>query len=178
MLSAAVQVSGPVIIVGGGSAADCVRLWHRRGLCSDAEAHWTAIAAMTFHARQLADRSARFQMVSDRNEADAAIQDGRVAVLDIWTFLRQHSGRHGEHDLPVSWDVTSDSIAAWVAARWRARLLLLKSVDPGNNPLQHVDAWFVQAAAPLRSIGWMNLRRAQAAVQTVVLPKAVPPSDG
>jgi len=36
---------------------------------------------------------------------------------------------HHYDPLPHSWDVTSDTIAAWVAATLQGELLLLKSVD-------------------------------------------------
>ena len=57
---------------------------------------------------------------SDWNDAAAALEDGRIPVLAPYQWLREAD------PLPHSWDVTSDSISAWVAgqigaARLRAR---------------------------------------------------------
>jgi aspartokinase-like uncharacterized kinase len=59
-------------------------------------------------------------------------------------------------DLPESWDVTSDSIAAWVAVREGAgRLVLVKGVDglyadwpPRGAPLAHVSVAELAALRP------------------------------
>ena len=49
--------------------------------------------------------------------------------------------------LPHSWDVTSDSIAAWVASQVGARgLILIK--PPGHDPRTAVDRYFDRARPP------------------------------
>jgi dihydroneopterin aldolase len=46
----------------------------------------------------------------------------------------------GDADIPSSWDVTSDSLAAWLARKLRAqRLLLIKQIDPPSDPVQADD---------------------------------------
>ncbi len=56
-------------------------------------------------------------------------------------------------ELPASWDVTSDSIAAWVADRVGAgRLVLVKEVDgvgrPGRRPLARLSVAELAALRP------------------------------
>ena len=71
-----------------------------------------------------------------------------------------------ESELPTSWDVTSDSIAAYVASQLQAQeLVLFKSTSlPANtNRAQAahtglIDGYFEQAAATIENIRWVNLR--------------------
>ena len=70
------------------------------------------------------------------------------------------------HDfLPRSWDVTSDSVAAYVALHWPAdALALLKSVPlPAECDVEtaarrgFLDAYFPHLAGRVPQIGWVNL---------------------
>jgi len=65
----------------------------------------------------------------------------------------------------VGWEVTSDSIAAHVAAAYGGELLLVKSVPPPSLPASQnqlealaaagwVDSHFPSAAAGLATISW------------------------
>jgi 5-(aminomethyl)-3-furanmethanol phosphate kinase len=67
-------------------------------------------------------------------------------------------------ELPASWDVTSDSIAAWVAARVGAgRLVLVKAVDgrfadlvdehlPTMLKRAHFETWVIGGRDPTRLV--------------------------
>jgi aspartokinase-like uncharacterized kinase len=101
--------------------------------------------------------------------AEPALQPSRTpAVLDVPVWL----GRDGRLDeLPVGWDVTSDSIAACVAASEGSGLLLAKSVPPpvgGEGQCQTladhgwIDRFFPRAAERLDEIAW-------------ACPRSVPP---
>ncbi len=62
-------------------------------------------------------------------------------------MLAPYRWLRAEDALPHSWDVTSDSIAAWVAARVGARrLVLIKPV--AGEPGSLVDPFFVRALKP------------------------------
>jgi 5-(aminomethyl)-3-furanmethanol phosphate kinase len=102
----------PLLIVpGGGPFANAVR---QAGL-DDETAHWEAIAAMDQYGRYAASHGLP---VTDR----LAAPDHTVIVLPGRTLREQDP-------LPHTWDITSDTIAAWMAAELRLDLLLLKSVD-------------------------------------------------
>jgi aspartokinase-like uncharacterized kinase len=146
----------PLIVSGGGGAADAVREWDRVHRLGDERSHHLAILSLALAGEFLADGLCA-TVVSDRQEAEAAWAANRIAVLDAATFLAGETAA-GAVPLPASWDVTSDSIAAWAAARWPARLTLVKSASPGASLDHYVDSYFARAGATLKNIEWVNLR--------------------
>jgi len=100
-----------LIVPGGGIFADVVRKLR----VDDDSAHWMAIAAM--------DQYGWF-IVSQGVMATTLLKvPDRPVVFLPYCSMRQHD------PLPHSWDVSSDSIAAWVADFLGLDLVLLKSVD-------------------------------------------------
>ncbi len=144
-----------LIVPGGGPFADAVRDVDRRLGLSDAAAHWMAVLAMDQYAHLIAAKLARAVVVAEPREiADAlgARPAGHVPVLAPYRWLREID------PLPHSWDVTSDTIAAWVAGRVGARRLVLVK-PPGLRPSSEcnvVDACFA--------------RTLPAGVRTVIVP--------
>ena len=121
--------SGAVVIVpGGGAFADTVRDVDRRLRLSDTAAHWMAVSAMDQYAELLASRLRRGVVVRDLNDIRAALAGGLLPVLAPSGWLRR------EDPLPHSWDVTSDSIAAWVARVTAAGELVLIKPGSGREP--------------------------------------------
>lgn len=112
-----------LFLPGGGPFAESVRAADARFQLSDSAAHWMAILAMEQYAYLLADLSAAATIVHDLGEAAAACAAKKAPILAPAALLRQVD------PLPHSWQVTSDSIAAWLAGYSRTqRLVLLKSV--------------------------------------------------
>jgi len=127
-----------IVVPGGGPFADAVRRVDNRMQLSDDTAHWMAILAMDQYAHLLAERLACGVVVRSVPEAGRAIDRGSVPVLAPSQWLREAD------PLPHSWDVTSDSIAAWIAGMLRARRLVL--VKPaGATGSKLVDAYFARA---------------------------------
>jgi aspartokinase-like uncharacterized kinase len=130
-----------LIVPGGGCFADSVREADRQlGLSGDA-AHWMAILAMDQYAHLIADRLRRGVLVADRHAISAALDERKLPVLAPFQWVR------AADPLPHTWDVTSDSIAAWIAGELRApRLVLVKpaGVRAGGNDAV-VDAYFSRA---------------------------------
>jgi len=131
-----------VVVPGGGRFADEIRRADRRFGLAASSAHWMAILAMDQLAHVLFDLARSAVMVRRPHEVRA----GRLNVLAPSAWLIETD------PLPHSWDVTSDSIAAWVARALAARrLILVKSADgPGRTatPAQLgdlVDPYFGQA---------------------------------
>lgn len=124
-----------LIVVGGGTAADEVRRLDELAVMTNSQAHWQAIDAMSFNARMLERLDRRYRVVSNRERAAAAWSEQLIPLIDASTFLREERGRLSPDikPLPESWDVTSDSIAAWITRVWPAeRLVLLKSCGPNR----------------------------------------------
>jgi aspartokinase-like uncharacterized kinase len=148
-----------LLVPGGGRGADVIReldAIHRLG---EERAHWLALRVLTVNAEFLATLL-QVPVVA------APAETGGVAVLDAHAFCRMDEGRHGA--LPHLWRVTSDSIAARVAAIGGGSLVLLKSTDlPSDMNWSRaaaaglVDEFFAEiAAANAVDIGWVNLRQA------------------
>lgn len=109
-----------VVVPGGGRFADEVRRADRRFALGNSPSHWMAILAMDQYAYLLAHLAGGAVLVRGPEEIVA----DRLNVLAPSSWL-------GRADpLPHSWQVTSDSIAAWVARNLGAEMLvLLKDVD-------------------------------------------------
>ena len=132
---------GVLVVPGGGPFADTVRVVDDRLGIGDDASHWAAILAMDQYAYVLASLVPGARLVREPSEAGP----GDLAVLAPFDWL------HAMDPLPHSWDVTSDSIAAWVAvAVGAARLLLVKPVSDGG-----VDKYFecVRAGLDVRLLG-------------------------
>ena len=135
---------GPVVIVpGGGKLAEAVRVTQAALAFADPLAHRLALGAMAGMARIFAALEPRLHVTQDPAEALAA---GRVPVWDPSALEAGHP------DIPESWDVTSDSLALWLATRLGAETcLLVKSADPapGAGPAELARAGLVDAALPI-----------------------------
>jgi probable H4MPT-linked C1 transfer pathway protein len=129
--------SRTLIVPGGGPFADAVRDAHGLGSVDDDEAHWMAVLAMNQYGALLASRMRRGCVVESPGEASRAASAGQVPILAPAQWLRQAD------PLPHSWDVTSDSIAAWIAGHVGARRLVL--VKPPGATGDLVDAYFERA---------------------------------
>ena len=96
-------------------------------------------------------------IIGQHRGAEHAWENNQIPILQASHFLRTQQGNVSSK-LPVSWDVTSDSIAAWVTIHWPAdELVLLKSCDYNeDNP--DVDPHFSKLACEIPKISWVNLR--------------------
>jgi 5-(aminomethyl)-3-furanmethanol phosphate kinase len=124
-LGAIADCAGHVVIVpGGGPFADAVRDAQPRIGFDDDAAHHMALLAMEQYGCALASLN-RALVPAD---SLAAIQDAREAArVPVWMPSRMALAAE---DIPFSWDITSDSLAAWLAGRLGARqLLLVKHVN-------------------------------------------------
>lgn len=136
-----------VVLPGGGPFADRVREFDReRGLSSTA-AHWMAMLAMDQYAFALADRMPGAVLLDDPGSVLEVLAQGKLAVLAPSRWMR------AADVLPHSWDVTSDSIAAFIAGALGAtRLILIKPVSEGS-----VDSCFARTlpvGLPVSVLGW------------------------
>ena len=177
-----------VVVVGGGSAGDLVRTWDQQFNLGDEHAHQMAIHAMSLTARLLVTRHERFRLIKSIAEIQDQPQHAVSVLNPAAAIVGLEAGRTA---LPRSWDITSDSIAAWLAGVWRTdRLLLLKSVDLPNavdsasDVLQNlatlglVDPAFPEFAAGIRLLSWCNLRGDVRQVQPILHQRDGALNDG
>ena len=137
-----------LIVPGGGPFADAVRAHDRRHGLRPETAHRMAILAMEQFGWALADLIPGSARCADVGPVRA----GAVSVLLPAALLAEHD------PLPASWEVTSDSIAAWVAgAAGAGRLVLVKPVaglyrtwPPAGEPIARLS---VDDLAALRLAG-------------------------
>ena len=136
-----------VVVPGGGRFADAVREFDRDTGLSPTAAHWMALLAMDQYAFAIADRMPGAVLLEDPGSVAEALAQGRVAVLAPSRWMRSADV------LPHSWDVTSDSVAAFIAGALGAtRLVLIKPVSHGA-----VDPCFagtVPVGLPVSILSW------------------------
>ncbi|KNY22562.1 uridylate kinase [Methylobacterium sp. ARG-1] len=129
-----------IVVPGGGAFADAVRADQIRDGFDDAEAHRRALDAMSRMAASFCDWEPRLtRSIEPWSDTAAAC---------IWDPAHL---RAGHPDIPESWDVTSDSLALWLAARLRAdRCALVKSADAAleESPDALARRGLVDAAFP------------------------------
>jgi dihydroneopterin aldolase len=114
-----------VVVPGGGPFADVVRAAQPRMEFDDTTAHHMALLAMEQFGRALASFDARLSPVDSIAAVRRAVRDKRVPV---WLPTRLALAAT---DIPASWEVTSDCLAAWLAGKLSAaRLVLLKQIEP------------------------------------------------
>jgi aspartokinase-like uncharacterized kinase len=112
------KLQSVLIIPGGAIFADNVRSFQDiSGISKDA-AHWMAILAMEQYAYYLSDISG-LPLTSDLE-----MHEPGVNILLPYTILRKD-----DSGLEHSWNVTSDTISAWVAQKTGSMLVKVTDVD-------------------------------------------------
>ena len=135
-IAALARVCRVLVVPGGGPFADAVRDVDRRLHVSDEAAHWMAVLAMDQYAHVIASRVEAGVVVFTLAETIVAGDNGRLPVLAPFRWL------HDDDPLPQAWDVTSDSIAAWIAGASGAREIVL--VKPRGATGNLVDPCFAR----------------------------------
>lgn len=108
-----------VVVPGGGPFAEQVRETQVRIGFSDKAAHAMAIHGMDQFGLMLCDLCRRFSPARLEHQLWQVLKEGNIPVWLPSAMTIERS------DIPASWDVTSDSLAAWLAGRLRADTLLL-----------------------------------------------------
>jgi 5-(aminomethyl)-3-furanmethanol phosphate kinase len=134
-LEAIASSAGDIVLVpGGGPFAEAVRAAQPRMGFDDDAAHHMALLGMAQYGRALAALDARFISAASITAIRRALRVGNVPVWSPTEMVLSRS------DIPRSWEVTSDGLAAWLAGRLGAqRVLLIKHVDPPPGPIQIED---------------------------------------
>jgi aspartokinase-like uncharacterized kinase len=113
-----------VIVPGGGPFADAVRAAQPDMGFDDRAAHHMALNAMEQYGRALVSLGEGLVLAGSAAAIHRAVRDGEVPV---WAPARMVLCAK---EVPASWDMTADSLAAWLARKLGAqRLILVKYVD-------------------------------------------------
>ena len=135
--------TGSVIILGGGEFANLIRKYNLDIDFSQEVNHWTAIDCMDIIAKLVNDKVESAKLAYSIDEANEISDDGFTPIFVVSEFLRS------EDPFECSWDVTSDSIAAYVAHLLNANLLIVTNVngiytqepkEPGSTFISKIDA--------------------------------------
>ncbi|WP_437223160.1 hypothetical protein SH661x_003099 [Planctomicrobium sp. SH661] len=158
------------IVPGGGKFADEIRRLDEIHRWPPQISHRLALRSMSLAAHMLASLCPDFELVADLNSrfdfSEVKLRS-RPRIIDV-------AGLTGLEQLPATWDLTSDSVAAWVAGQFPVgKLLLAKSRDLPSpfmtfgDAATHelVDRYFPTAAAGLSEVSWINLRAPHLAIK-------------
>ena len=105
-----------LVVPGGGRFADLVRkTYSEKGLSEDA-AHWMAVLAMEEYAYYLSDKTGI-------ELTPLLVKKKGIRIVLPYEILKRTD------ELSHSWDVTSDTIAAWMACRTGSNLIKATDVD-------------------------------------------------
>src|SRR5262249_51042050 len=134
-LAAIARGAGHVVVVpGGGPFADAVRAAQAKMEFDEAAAHHMALLAMEQYGRALAGLEPHFRPAETVAAIRRLLRDGKVPV---WAPTRMVLAAR---DIPRSWEVTSDSLALWLARQLGgARVVLVKHVEHGTDPIRVAD---------------------------------------
>jgi aspartokinase-like uncharacterized kinase len=131
-LTAIATEAGSIAIVpGGGPFADAVRTAQASMGYDDRAAHAMALMAMAQFGSALQSLNPALTLAASRSAILRALKDGKVPVWSPEPMTRAAA-------LPETWDLTSDSLAAWLAGALGAGSLVL--IKHGRFETETVDA--------------------------------------
>ncbi len=107
------QYPSCIIVPGGGIYADQVRKAQSIAGFDDESAHFMAIAAMNQSAQVLQQMAPSLTLLQTQQQLLNAIENRQSVIWQPYQMLSR------EPDLPRNWQVSSDSIAAWLAHQVR-----------------------------------------------------------
>jgi dihydroneopterin aldolase len=129
-LAAIAAEAGEIVVApGGGPFADAVRAAQAVMGFDGAAAHDMALMAMSQFGRALEGLDPRFRLLGSIPLIRRALRERKVPVWSPDSMARTAK-------LPASWDLTSDSLAAWLTGAIGARRLIL--VKHGKFPAEGV----------------------------------------
>jgi aspartokinase-like uncharacterized kinase len=134
---------GRVIIVpGGGPFSEQVRRAQELWGFDDRTAHRMALLAMEQYGLMMSGIRNDLRTAATAVKLQEVLSQAGVAVWLPYTMTADHP------DIPESWDVTSDSLAAWLANVMNATMLfLVKSVQPTEDTV---------SAMTISGRGWVD----------------------
>lgn len=149
-LSSLAKTHKMLIVPGGGAFADVVRKLDEAYGLSSTTAHKMAVLAMDEFALFLSD-------ITPNSRLCYSIEDVKNAECSSLPILLPSHYILREDPLEHSWDVTSDSIAAYIAGVFSAdKLVLIKDVDGiyTGDPKKSTNVRLVEQLTAKQLLGW------------------------
>ena len=112
-----------LVILGGGEFANLIRKYDDILNLSDETAHTAAIECMDILAQLVDDKVSSSKLAYSIEEAEKINKMGLTPILIVSKILKE------EDSFECSWDVTSDSIAAYISHLLNANLLIVTNVN-------------------------------------------------
>ena len=112
-----------LIILGGGEFANLIRKYDESIHFSSGVTHNTAIECMDILSKLVNDKVNSAKLAYTLEEANNVSNKGFTPIFIVSEFLEK------EDPFECSWDVTSDSIAAYIAHSLNAKLLIVTNVN-------------------------------------------------
>ena len=131
------------IVLGGGEFANLIRKYDDEIKFSEETNHWTAIDCMDIIAKLVNDKVKSSKLAYSIDEVNKISDEGFTPIFIVSKFLKT------ENPFECSWDVTSDSIAAYISHLLNAKLLIVTNVngiytqepkEPGSTFISKIDA--------------------------------------
>ena len=120
--------SAVVIVPGGGAFADQVRVAQQRWQFDETTAHRMAILAMQQMALLIKGLKSNFSIAYSVTDILKQVSQQKIVIWSPDIVELDNAA------IKASWDITSDSLAAWLAGRLSAReLVLVKSAMIDNR---------------------------------------------
>ena len=142
-LAKKLENTNSLIVLGGGEFANLIRKYDSEINFSQETNHWTAIDCMDIIAKLVNDKVESTKLVYSIDDAIAISDEGFTPIFVVSKFLRE------DDPFECSWDVTSDSIAAYISHLLNANLLIVTNVngiytqepkEPGSTFISKIDA--------------------------------------
>jgi len=149
-LSVLAKAHGILIVPGGGEFADTVRKLDKTYSLSNMVAHKMAILAMDQYGFFLSDITPNSYVSHSLEEISNSVKGTLPIFLPSKLMFREEPLEH-------SWDVTSDTIAAYIAGLLHAeKLILVTDVDGifSEDPKKNVDAKLIEELSAKKLLGW------------------------
>jgi len=149
-LSVLAKAHGILIVPGGGEFADTVREFDKTYSLSNMVAHKMAILAMDQYGFFLSDITPNSYVSHSLEEISNSVKGTLPIFLPSKLMFREEPLEH-------SWDVTSDTIAAYIAGLLHAeKLILVTDVDGifSEDPKKNVDAKLIEELSAKKLLGW------------------------
>jgi aspartokinase-like uncharacterized kinase len=129
-LTVLAEAESVIIVPGGGPFADQVREAQQQFQFDDSTAHTMALLAMEQFGRMLCGLQPGLVPVSDPSQIEAVLSRSETAVWMPTAMVM------ADPRINHSWDVTSDSLAAWLCGQLGGgKLLLVKSLSLDSEKL-------------------------------------------